>query len=182
MLQSLAAVTVLVPSYDDGLAFFRDVLGFAVLEDTPLSPDEALGCRRPVAGRRRGAGARGSERRASEGPCWRPDRRTGRLFPSLRGLLGGLREAASSAASISWKRRAASPMGSLRSLSIPGAENGICCSRPAELPKRHEVRPVSLERQVLFWGLGLAALLLDCLFARLDDNAVRRRHRSRLSS
>ena len=38
MLQSLAAVTVLVPSYDEGLAFFRDVLGFAVLEDTPLSP------------------------------------------------------------------------------------------------------------------------------------------------
>jgi catechol 2,3-dioxygenase-like lactoylglutathione lyase family enzyme len=37
MLQSLAAVTVLVPSYDDGLAFFRDVLGFAVLADTPLS-------------------------------------------------------------------------------------------------------------------------------------------------
>jgi catechol 2,3-dioxygenase-like lactoylglutathione lyase family enzyme len=36
MLQSLAAVTFLVPSYDDGLAFFRDVLGFAVLEDTPL--------------------------------------------------------------------------------------------------------------------------------------------------
>ena len=38
MLQSLAAVTVLVPSYDDGLSFFRDVLDFAVLEDTPLSP------------------------------------------------------------------------------------------------------------------------------------------------
>ncbi len=38
MLRSLAAVTVLVPSYDDGLAFFRDVLGFAVLEDTRLSP------------------------------------------------------------------------------------------------------------------------------------------------
>ena len=40
MLQSLAAVTVLVPSYDEGLAFFRDVLGFAVLEDTPLSPEK----------------------------------------------------------------------------------------------------------------------------------------------
>jgi predicted PurR-regulated permease PerM len=26
--------------------------------------------------------------------------------------------------------------------------------------KRHEIRPVSLERQILFWGLGLAALLL----------------------
>ncbi len=38
MLHSLAAVTVLVPSYDDGLAFFRDALGFAVLEDTVLSP------------------------------------------------------------------------------------------------------------------------------------------------
>jgi catechol 2,3-dioxygenase-like lactoylglutathione lyase family enzyme len=38
MPQSLAAVTVLVPSYEDGLAFFRDVLGFAVLEDTPLGP------------------------------------------------------------------------------------------------------------------------------------------------
>jgi catechol 2,3-dioxygenase-like lactoylglutathione lyase family enzyme len=40
MLQSVAAVTVLVPSYDDGVAFFRDVLGFAVLEDIPLSPDK----------------------------------------------------------------------------------------------------------------------------------------------
>ncbi len=38
MLRSLAAVTVFVPSYDDGLAFFRDVLGFVVLEDTQLSP------------------------------------------------------------------------------------------------------------------------------------------------
>ena len=36
MHKRLAAVTVLVPSYDDGLAFFRDVLDFAVLEDTPL--------------------------------------------------------------------------------------------------------------------------------------------------
>ncbi len=40
MLDSLAAVTVLVPSYDDGLAFFRDVLGFAVLEDTPLAAEK----------------------------------------------------------------------------------------------------------------------------------------------
>ena len=37
MLRSLAAVTFLVPSYEDGLAFFRDVLGFAVLEDAPLA-------------------------------------------------------------------------------------------------------------------------------------------------
>ena len=49
MLQSLAAVTILVPSYDEGLAFFRDVLGFAVLEDTPLVAEQALGRRRPVA-------------------------------------------------------------------------------------------------------------------------------------
>ena len=38
MLQSLAALTVLVPSNSEGLAFFRDVLGFSVLEDTSLSP------------------------------------------------------------------------------------------------------------------------------------------------
>ena len=40
MLQRLAAVTVLVPGYDEGLAFFRDVLGFAVLEDTPLGANK----------------------------------------------------------------------------------------------------------------------------------------------
>ncbi|HZZ23094.1 MAG TPA: VOC family protein [Roseiarcus sp.] len=40
MLQSLAGVTVLVPSYEDGLVFFCDVLGFQVLEDTPLSPNK----------------------------------------------------------------------------------------------------------------------------------------------
>ena len=40
MLQSLAAVTFLVSTYDEGLAFFRDVLGFEVLEDTLLSPDK----------------------------------------------------------------------------------------------------------------------------------------------
>jgi hypothetical protein len=40
MLWSLAAVTVLVPSYHDGLAFFRDVLAFAILEDIPLSSNK----------------------------------------------------------------------------------------------------------------------------------------------
>jgi catechol 2,3-dioxygenase-like lactoylglutathione lyase family enzyme len=53
MLQSLAAVTVLVPSYADGLAFFRDVLGFVVLEDTPLAPEK----RWVVVAPSRGAGA-----------------------------------------------------------------------------------------------------------------------------
>jgi catechol 2,3-dioxygenase-like lactoylglutathione lyase family enzyme len=53
MLQRLAAVTVLVPSYDKGLAFFRDVLGFAVLEDTPLGTDK----RWVVVAPSRGAGA-----------------------------------------------------------------------------------------------------------------------------
>jgi catechol 2,3-dioxygenase-like lactoylglutathione lyase family enzyme len=40
MLQNVAALTILVPSYDEGLAFFRDVLGFKVLEDTALSPNK----------------------------------------------------------------------------------------------------------------------------------------------
>jgi len=50
MLQSLAAVTVLVPSYAEGLAFFRDVLGFTVLEDTPLSPTKRWVSVAPSAG------------------------------------------------------------------------------------------------------------------------------------
>jgi catechol 2,3-dioxygenase-like lactoylglutathione lyase family enzyme len=53
MLQNLAAVTVPVPSYNDGLAIFRDVLGFAVLKDTPLSPRK----RWIVVAPSRGAGA-----------------------------------------------------------------------------------------------------------------------------
>jgi catechol 2,3-dioxygenase-like lactoylglutathione lyase family enzyme len=40
MPQTLAAVTVLVPGYEDGLAFFRDVLGFTVLEDAPLAANK----------------------------------------------------------------------------------------------------------------------------------------------
>ena len=40
MLQSIAAVTVLVPNYYDGLRFFRDVLGFVVLEDSPLGAEK----------------------------------------------------------------------------------------------------------------------------------------------
>ena len=40
MPQSLAAVTILVPSYEEGLAFFRDALGFAVVEDTPQGADK----------------------------------------------------------------------------------------------------------------------------------------------
>jgi catechol 2,3-dioxygenase-like lactoylglutathione lyase family enzyme len=53
MLRSLAAVTMLVPNYDDGLAFFRDILGFVVLEDTQLSPAK----RWIVVAPSRGAGA-----------------------------------------------------------------------------------------------------------------------------
>lgn len=53
MLNRLAAVTVLVPSYEDGLAFFHDSLGFAVLEDVPLGPDK----RWIIVAGRQGAGA-----------------------------------------------------------------------------------------------------------------------------
>jgi catechol 2,3-dioxygenase-like lactoylglutathione lyase family enzyme len=40
MTRRLAAMTLLVPSYDEGLAFFRDVLGFAVLEDSLLGANK----------------------------------------------------------------------------------------------------------------------------------------------
>ena len=37
MTRRVGAFTVLVPSYEQGLAFFRDALGFAVVEDTALA-------------------------------------------------------------------------------------------------------------------------------------------------
>lgn len=36
--RSLALVTVVVPDYDVAIAFFTDVLGFALVEDTPVAP------------------------------------------------------------------------------------------------------------------------------------------------
>jgi catechol 2,3-dioxygenase-like lactoylglutathione lyase family enzyme len=36
MRQVLSAVALLVPSYDEGLAFYVEKLGFALIEDTPL--------------------------------------------------------------------------------------------------------------------------------------------------
>jgi catechol 2,3-dioxygenase-like lactoylglutathione lyase family enzyme len=36
MKQALATVSLLVPSYDAGLRFYVDVLGFRLVEDTPL--------------------------------------------------------------------------------------------------------------------------------------------------
>jgi catechol 2,3-dioxygenase-like lactoylglutathione lyase family enzyme len=36
MAQRIAAVAVVVPDYDEAIAFYRDVLGFELVEDTPL--------------------------------------------------------------------------------------------------------------------------------------------------
>jgi len=40
MEQSIGAVSLLVPSYEAGLAFYVDALGFRLVEDTPLSPEK----------------------------------------------------------------------------------------------------------------------------------------------
>jgi catechol 2,3-dioxygenase-like lactoylglutathione lyase family enzyme len=37
MIRSVDSFSLLVPSYAEGLAFFRDALGFSVVEDTPLA-------------------------------------------------------------------------------------------------------------------------------------------------
>ena len=96
MLQRLAAVTVLVPSYDEGLAFFRDCLGFAVLEDTPLGADKRWIVVAPL--QRAGAALvlavpSDERQRARLG-----DQTGGRVgyFPSHRELLGRLRNDARS--------------------------------------------------------------------------------------
>jgi catechol 2,3-dioxygenase-like lactoylglutathione lyase family enzyme len=38
MRQSIGGVAILVPTYDEGIRFFVDVLGFTLVEDTPLGP------------------------------------------------------------------------------------------------------------------------------------------------
>ena len=54
MAHRLAAIAFLAPDYDEGVAWFRDSLGFAVLEDRPLGP----GKRWVVVGDPSGGGAR----------------------------------------------------------------------------------------------------------------------------
>jgi catechol 2,3-dioxygenase-like lactoylglutathione lyase family enzyme len=138
MLQSLAAVTVLVPSYEDGLAFFRRVLGFAVLEDTPLSPNK----RWVVVAPSLGAGAAlvlavpsDERQRARVG-----EQTGGRVGSSFTpGTSGRITRSCLGEASASWKRRAARLMGLSRPLSIPGAGNGICCSQPAPVSGAAEI-------------------------------------------
>lgn len=51
MIESLAAVSFLVPSYEEGLAFFRDVLGFVALQDVVLGPDKRWVVVAPAGGR-----------------------------------------------------------------------------------------------------------------------------------
>ncbi len=40
MIRSVDAFSLLVPSYEEGLAFFHDALGFAVVEDTLLTSEK----------------------------------------------------------------------------------------------------------------------------------------------
>lgn len=51
MLQSVAAITILVPTYDEGLRFFRDSLGFEVVEDTDLGQNKRWIVVSPAGGR-----------------------------------------------------------------------------------------------------------------------------------
>lgn len=40
MKQCISAVTLVVEDYDEAIAFYRDQLGFDLVEDKPLSPDK----------------------------------------------------------------------------------------------------------------------------------------------
>ena len=51
MTQSVDALSLLVPSYEQGLAFFRDALGFSVVEDEALGGDKRWVAVAPAGGR-----------------------------------------------------------------------------------------------------------------------------------
>lgn len=46
--RSLSGFTVIVPTYDEGLACFRDKMGFAVIDDVDLGGRQAVADRGPV--------------------------------------------------------------------------------------------------------------------------------------
>ncbi|MBJ3774394.1 VOC family protein [Acuticoccus mangrovi] len=46
----LALVTLVVPDYDAAIAFFRDTLGFVLVEDTPVAPGKRWVVVRPPQG------------------------------------------------------------------------------------------------------------------------------------
>lgn len=48
--QRLALVTLVVDAYDRAIAYYCDVLGFELVEDTPLSPEKRWVVVRPSAG------------------------------------------------------------------------------------------------------------------------------------
>ena len=50
MKQRIALLSLVVEDYDEAIAFYTDVLGFALLEDTPLTPTKRWVRVRPVGG------------------------------------------------------------------------------------------------------------------------------------
>ncbi|GAB5427397.1 MAG: hypothetical protein Devi2KO_08560 [Devosia indica] len=38
MIQSIATIALVVADYEEAIAFYRDTVGFTLLEDTPLAP------------------------------------------------------------------------------------------------------------------------------------------------
>src|ERR1700722_1380219 len=149
---------------------------------TPSSPPRSAGLLSP---RRAAAAPRWCSRfRATNvnGPVSATKRGGGLAFFFSLATSGLIMKGCVRVASSSWKRRASKRMGLLRSFSIPGVANGICCSRPAELLKRDEFRPGDLGAPDPVLGARAGRPVSDCLFTRLYDNPVRRRHCSRLSS
>ena len=76
--QRIAAVTIVVPDYDEAIAYFRGVLGFELVEDTPLDDGKRWVLVRP-------SGPAGSAlllaRAGSEPECARiGDQTGGRVF------------------------------------------------------------------------------------------------------
>src|SRR5271168_4178925 len=82
----------------------------------------------------------------------------GSAFSFTARTSGAITKRCALAASDSLKRRAASHMGWSQCSLIPGAANGICCNQLTDPVKSHEAGPVSLERQILFWAVAVAAI------------------------
>ena len=175
-------MTVLVPSYDDGLAFFCDVLGFAVLEDTELSAMK----RWIVVAPSRGAGA------ALVLAVPSNERQTTRVGDQTGGRVGFFLHSGDF-----WADYERLLDRGLKFLETPGLETyGLVAVfldpwggkwdllQPAQRSSGNAMRfgqgDLGAPDPVL--GNRTGRPVADCLCAGLNDHALRRRHCSRLSS
>ena len=159
MLQRLAAVTVLVPSYSEGTRLFSRRPGLRGRERYSPIANQALGCGRSIARTRARRSCSPFRAMSVSGPASATRREAGSAFSFTRTTSGRITRGCVKRG-VSFLETPRSETYGLVAVFVDPWGGKWDLLQPALAPKSHEIRPTRLGRQVLFWGLGLAALLL----------------------